>query len=86
VIVEFTAGYEIWHLNTDSRYAKICDKETNKTLRESHNLGLICQLEDGRIAAYEGTYGQIGVSDFLTDTHWFQQNGPGILWMADTPT
>ena len=59
---DFIAGQEHWQVDLPSRFIRITDTKSGDTLKYSHDLGQLCQLEDFRIAAYEGTYAMIGVS------------------------
>ena len=86
MICEFTAGTQHWYVDTDIKYVKIVDKNTDNVVKESHNLGLLGQLEERRIAAYEGTYAMIGVSPTIKTDHYFLEGCRNrIIWMEDTP-
>jgi len=86
MICEFTAGTEHWYVNTDNKHVKIVDKITDTVTKESFNLGLLGQLEERRIAAYESTYAMIGVSPRIKSDHYFLDDGNNrIIWMEDTP-
>lgn len=64
---DFIAGQEHWQLDIPNRYIRITDTEKDSILKESHDLGQVCQLEDFRIATYEGTYAMIDVSKPVDD-------------------
>ncbi len=86
MICEFTAGTEHWYVDTDKKHVKIVDKITDRVTKESFNLGLLGQLEERRIAAYESTYAMIGVSPRIKSDHYFLDDGNNrIIWMEDTP-
>ncbi len=86
MICEFTAGTEHWYVDTDKKHVKIVDKITGTVTKESFNLGLLGQLEERRIAAYESTYAMIGVSPRIKSDHYFLDDGNNrIIWMEDTP-
>ena len=83
MIYEFTAGTQHWYIDTDKTYVKILDTVDDCVIKESRNLGLLGQLEDSRIAAYEGTYAMIGVSPTITTTHFFldkEKTTNRIIW------
>jgi hypothetical protein len=86
MICEFTAGTQHWYVDTDIQYVKIVDKITDTVVKESHNLGLLGQLEERRVAAYESTYAMIGVSPRIKSDHYFLEDCDNrIIWMAATP-
>ena len=68
MIFDFLAGDARWYIDTDKTYLRISEEKTGKIRKESHDLGQVCQLEDFRIAAYEGTYAMIGISDAVEQT------------------
>lgn len=87
--LEFTSGTRDWVVDTDLRYLKSSDKDTNEVFTESTSLGMMVQLEDCRLAFYEDTYGHLGVTG-SAHPQLFQQV-PGlstdvrcvrILWSA----
>lgn len=85
MIYEFTAGTQYWYIDTRAKYIKIVDKITNRVMAESNRLGLVGQLENRRIAAYEGTYAMIGVSPPIKhDHHFLEGDGNRIIWMEAT--
>jgi hypothetical protein len=59
---DFYAGYEHWQVNIEQKYVRIDSGLNKHNVKESYDLGQLSQLEDFRIAAYEGTYAMIAVS------------------------
>ena len=47
---DFIAGQEHWQVDIPSRYIRIVDILKGGILKESYDLGQLCQLEDFRIA------------------------------------
>lgn len=87
MIYEFTAGDNYWYIDTDRKYVKITDKHDETTIKETNQLGLLAQIEGARIAAYEGTYGLIGVSATIIDNHFFLEDcNNRIIWQEPSPT
>jgi len=81
MIYEFTAGRHYWYIDTDLKYIKITDTDDGNTVKETDQLGLLAQIEGARIAAYEGTYGLIGISAPIADNHFFLEDcSHHIIW------
>tara|TARA_Y100000004_G_scaffold196605_1_gene267204 strand:+ start:1161 stop:1487 length:327 start_codon:yes stop_codon:yes gene_type:complete len=59
---DFYAGDQHWEVNILHNYVRITSELDKRNIKESYDLGQLSQLEDFRIAAYEGTYAMIAVS------------------------
>lgn len=85
---DFIAGQEHWQVDIPNRYIRITDTEKDSILKESYDLGQLCQLEDFRIASYEGTYAMIGVSTQVDDKKSVKlppmkhdRHGVDLIWL-----
>ena len=85
---DFIAGREHWQVDIPNRYIRITDTEKDSILKESYDLGQLCQLEDFRIASYEGTYAMIGVSKQVDDKNSVKlppmkhdRHGVDLIWL-----
>lgn len=74
--LEFQSGTRDWVVDTGLEYLRCSDVETGLVFKESTDLGMVVQLEDCRLAFYEGTYVHLGVTVALP-CELFQQV-PGL--------